>query len=256
MQTAVVLHEDKRYYPTSVEVFGPDVETIVHEEDTQALTVPLVAPIRRKKFQIKEQELPETTYDMEYATCARVFRFPCILFLNIVFILRSFLSDMMNIPHLIRNVAFIGHLHHGKTTLVDCLIKQTHPGFCDATEEKELRYTDTLFTEQQRGVSIKASPVTLVLPDVKGKSYLMNIFDTPGNGRMLVNLRGSSRKNRRYLFDFCRRSRKFFGRSYRSLTSLRRCGHLCRRCRRGHVEHRKIDQACSTRENGHYSVRE
>ncbi len=64
-QMAVVLHEDKRYYPTSAEVFGPDVETIVQEEDTQALTVPLVAPIRRKKFQIKEQELPETVYDME-----------------------------------------------------------------------------------------------------------------------------------------------------------------------------------------------
>ena len=88
---------------------------------------------------------------------------------------------MMNIPHLIRNVAFVGHLHHGKTTLVDCIVRQTHPGFCDSTEERDLRYTDTLFTEQQRGVSIKATPVTLVLPDVKGKSYLMNIFDTPGN---------------------------------------------------------------------------
>lgn len=66
MQMAVVLHEDKRYYPTSAEVFGPDVETIVHEEDTQALTVPLVAPIKKKKFQIKEQALPETIYDMEW----------------------------------------------------------------------------------------------------------------------------------------------------------------------------------------------
>lgn len=65
MQMEVVLHEDKRYYPTSVEVFGPDVETIVYEEDTQALTVPLVAPVKKKKFQIKEQQLPETVYDME-----------------------------------------------------------------------------------------------------------------------------------------------------------------------------------------------
>lgn len=65
MQMAVVLHEDKRYYPTSMEVFGPDVEAIVHEEDTQALTVPLIAPIKRKKFQIKEQELPETIYQLE-----------------------------------------------------------------------------------------------------------------------------------------------------------------------------------------------
>lgn len=61
----VVLHEDKRYYPGALEVFGPEVETIVQEEDTQALTVPLVAPIKKKKFQLKEQNLPETVYNME-----------------------------------------------------------------------------------------------------------------------------------------------------------------------------------------------
>lgn len=87
---------------------------------------------------------------------------------------------MMDIPHLIRNVALAGHLHHGKTTMVDCLIRQTHPGLRDLTEERNLRYTDTLFTEQERGVSIKATPVTLLLPDIKGKSHLLNIFDTPG----------------------------------------------------------------------------
>lgn len=86
---------------------------------------------------------------------------------------------MMDNSALIRNVAIVGHLHHGKTTFVDCLIRQTHPGFKNL-EEKNLRYTDTLFTEQERGVGIKAVPVTLVLPDIKHKSYLMNIFDTPG----------------------------------------------------------------------------
>ena len=34
----VVLHEDKKYYPTPEELYGPEVETIVQEEDTQALT--------------------------------------------------------------------------------------------------------------------------------------------------------------------------------------------------------------------------
>jgi U5 small nuclear ribonucleoprotein component len=86
---------------------------------------------------------------------------------------------MMDNPNVIRNVALIGHLHHGKTTLVDCLIRQTHPSF-ESTEEKNLRYTDTLFIEQARGVSTKAMPVTLVLPDIRCKSYLMNIYDTPG----------------------------------------------------------------------------
>jgi len=63
--SAVVLHEDKRYYPSAVEVFGPEVETIVQEEDTQALTTPLVAPVKQHKFQVKEQQLPETVYSME-----------------------------------------------------------------------------------------------------------------------------------------------------------------------------------------------
>ena len=35
---AVVLHEDKKYYPTAEEIYGPDVETITHEEDAQPLT--------------------------------------------------------------------------------------------------------------------------------------------------------------------------------------------------------------------------
>lgn len=90
------------------------------------------------------------------------------------------MADLMDTPPLIRNVALVGHLHHGKTTFVDCLVRQTHPQF-DQGDEKALRYTDTLFTEQERGCSMKATPVTLVLQDVKNKSYLMNVFDTPGH---------------------------------------------------------------------------
>ena len=59
-------------------------------------------------------------------------------------------------------------------------MEQTHPEL-RTKEDKHIRYTDTLFTEQERGVSIKAQPVTLVLPDCKGKHYLMNVMDTPGN---------------------------------------------------------------------------
>ncbi|CAO1417223.1 unnamed protein product [Diamesa hyperborea] len=153
---AIVLHEDKRYYQTALEVYGPDVETIVQEEDAQPLDKPLIEPVKKMKFQLKEQDLPTTTYSME------------------------FLADLMDTPTLIRNVALVGHLHHGKTTFVDCLVRQTHPQFQDM-EERNLRYTDTLFTEQERGVSIKSTPVTLVLQDVKDKSFLMNVFDTPGH---------------------------------------------------------------------------
>ncbi|MGH0189088.1 UNVERIFIED_CONTAM: hypothetical protein FKN15_033051 [Acipenser sinensis] len=61
----VVLHEDKKYYPTAEEVYGPEVETIVQEEDTQPLTEPIIKPVKTKKFTLMEQELPSTVYDME-----------------------------------------------------------------------------------------------------------------------------------------------------------------------------------------------
>ncbi|KAK5198519.1 hypothetical protein LTR16_006340, partial [Cryomyces antarcticus] len=47
---AVILHEDKQYYPTAQQVYGPDVETMVQEEDTQPLTQPIIAPVVQKKF--------------------------------------------------------------------------------------------------------------------------------------------------------------------------------------------------------------
>nr|XP_061805606.1 116 kDa U5 small nuclear ribonucleoprotein component isoform X2 [Nerophis lumbriciformis] len=142
----VVLHEDKKYYPTAEEVYGPEVETIVQEEDTQPLTEPIIKPVRHKQFTLMEQELPTTVYDME------------------------FLADLMDSTELIRNVTLCGHLHHGKT----------HPEI-RKRDDIDLRYTDILFTEQERGVGIKSTPVTMVLPDSRGKSYLLNIMDTPGH---------------------------------------------------------------------------
>ena len=52
---AIVLHEDKKYYPTAEEVYGPD-------EDTEPLTMAIIEPVRKNKFEHLEQELPETTF--------------------------------------------------------------------------------------------------------------------------------------------------------------------------------------------------
>ena len=38
-----------------------------------------------------------------------------------------------------------------------------------------------MYTEQERGVSIKSTPITVVMQDLKSKSYLMNVYDTPGH---------------------------------------------------------------------------
>ncbi|KAJ5449707.1 U5 small nuclear ribonucleoprotein component [Penicillium daleae] len=55
---AVILHEDKQYYPSAQQVYGADVETMVQEEDAQPLSEPIIAPVQQKKFAIAETELP------------------------------------------------------------------------------------------------------------------------------------------------------------------------------------------------------
>ncbi|EDN95947.1 hypothetical protein SS1G_12153 [Sclerotinia sclerotiorum 1980 UF-70] len=160
---AVILHEDKQYYPTAQQVYGEDVETMVQEEDAQPLTQPIIAPVEQKKFNIQEADLPPVHFD------------------------RSFMSDLMNYPEQIRNIAFAGHLHHGKTAFMDMLVLETH----DITErlekktgrkkDEQLRYTDIHVVERERGLSIKSAPMSLVLQSTKGKSHLLNMLDTPGH---------------------------------------------------------------------------
>lgn len=48
------------------------------------------------------------------------------------------MTDLMDNSNLIRNVAFIGHLHHGKTSFTDCIIEQTHPEL-SRKEDKPVR---------------------------------------------------------------------------------------------------------------------
>lgn len=45
----------------------------------------------------------------------------------------------------------------------------------------QTKYTDTRVDEQERGLSIKATPMTLVMPDSHERSYLFNLMDTPGH---------------------------------------------------------------------------
>ena len=82
-------------------------------------------------------------------------------------------------PALLRNVAVLGHLHSGKTSFVDVLVEHTLSDKWDPATS--VRYTDARADEQQRGVSIKATPVSLALPDSTGKSFLVTVLDTPGH---------------------------------------------------------------------------
>lgn len=66
VHNAVVLHEDKQYYPTAQQVYGEDVETLVQEEDAQPLSEPIVAPIKIRKWAVEEKDMPETRFDKGY----------------------------------------------------------------------------------------------------------------------------------------------------------------------------------------------
>ncbi|CEH15588.1 p-loop containing nucleoside triphosphate hydrolase protein [Ceraceosorus bombacis] len=164
---AVVLHEDKKYYPSANEVYGEDVEALVQEEDTQPLTQPIVEPVKVRKFNIEEKGLPQTRFE------------------------REFMMNLMNFPEMVRNVVVAGHLHHGKTSLLDMLVQQTHVMPIDT--DRQERYTDISELSRSRGISLKSAPLSLVLPTTRGKSHLVNLLDTPGHVNFLDEVAASTR---------------------------------------------------------------
>src|SRR3989338_6400182 len=79
----------------------------------------------------------------------------------------------MNRPD-IRNIAIIAHVDHGKTTLVDAMLKQTHVK--RNVEDLGVLIMDSMDLERERGITIKAKNASVVFHDVK-----INIVDTPGH---------------------------------------------------------------------------